>query len=251
MMIGIDISAWNGIFDWQKAQTKGAELVYLRASACGNSGNYKDWRFKENSNSCTLKYKGTYHYFDYRKPGADQCKFFLDHTGNFGNLRGILDIEDNSGNGWPKLYSMVGTALKHALEWVNEYYKQCNHWPGLYMSSDPTGWQQFTVTGYKYAFRNFTQCPLWVANYNNISSPKTGAWTDYALWQYTSTEDGIGFGNAPGNNFIDVNRIKNLSALLKPGVTIEDPVIIPPIVVDYTDKQKLDILWEAYKTYNK
>ena len=249
-MLGIDISAWNGLFNWQKAQAKDAELVYLRATGAGNSGNYQDWRFKENSASCNLKYKGTYHYFDYRKPGADQCKYFLDFTGGFGNLRGVLDIEDNSGNGWPKLNSMVGTALKYALEWVTEYKKECGHWPALYMSSDPAGWQQLTVTGYKYTFRNFIQCPLWVANYNNIPAPKTGAWSDYAMWQYSSTGDGIGFGNSPGNQFIDLNQVKNLNALLKPGITIEDPVVIPP-VVEPTDKQKLDILWQAYKTYNK
>jgi GH25 family lysozyme M1 (1,4-beta-N-acetylmuramidase) len=249
----IDCSKWNGPFDWQKSVNKGVEGAWLKASGCGIGGNYVDYRFKENSQSCPLPYKGSYHYFDYegRKSGADQCKFFLDTVGNFGNLRGVLDLEDNSGHGWVKLSSVMGNAMKEALSWVNQYFLECGHWPILYLNTGLTILQQWTVTGYKYTFRNFTECPLWVANYNDIQVPPTGAWETYAAWQWTSGGDGLAYGNSPGNVSIDLNRINNLNALLKPGITIEDPVIIPPVVVDYTDKQKLDILWEAYKTYTK
>ena len=249
-MLGIDISKWNSVFDWSKVQKQGVELAYLKASGAGNGGNYIDFRFKENGTSCPLPYKGAYHYFDYRGHGADQCKYFLDTVGDFGNLRGALDFEDNSGGGWPKLSSMVGTSLKEALAWVTQYKLECGHYPVLYMSTDPTTWKQWTSTGYKYTFRNFTDCPLWVANYNKITTPPTGAWSTYTMWQYTSNGDGYLFGNGgTGNPYIDLNIVKDVNALLKPGVTIEDPVVIP--VIQPTDAEKLRILWEAYKAYNK
>lgn len=219
----IDISKWNGIFNWQKSVNQGVKGAWLKASGCGVGGNYEDYRFKENSQSCPLYYRGSYHYFDYmgRKSGADQCKFFLDTTGNFGNLRGVLDLEDNFGGGWAKLSSMLGTALKSALEWVNQYRKECNHDPIMYLNTGLTILQQLTATGYKYAFRNFTGFPLWVARYDPVENPlvignKKAAWTDWAAWQWTSGGDGLAYGNSPGNAAIDRNRIKNLNVLLKP-----------------------------------
>jgi len=242
----IDISKWNGVFNWSKAQAKGIEGAWLKATGSGNGGNYEDYRFKENSASCPLKYKGSYHYFDYRGySGADQCKYFLDKTGNFGNLRGVLDMEDNTTNGWVSLDSVIGVAMREALAWVNEYKKECGHAPVLYLNSGLASKKQFTLSGYQYIFRNFLDCPLWLANYNKITTPPTGAWSKCAAWQYTSNGDGIGCGNAPGNVYIDMNHVYDLAALLKPGVTAEDepPVVIP----EPADAEKLAILWAEYK----
>lgn len=249
-LIFTDVSKWNGIIDWPKQIKNGIEGTWLKASGCGVGGNYVDYRFKENSYSCPLKYRGAYHYFDYegRKSGKDQAKFFLDTCGDFGNMRGVLDLEDNSGGGWTKLSTIMGKALKEALAWVTEYYIETNHYPILYLNTGLTTQKQLTSTGYKYAFRNFVECPLWVANYNNINIPPTGAWDDYAAWQYTSAGDGLAYGNSPGNNAIDLNRIKNISLLLKPGIAVTQP---DPVNVEPTDAEKLRILWEAYKSYQK
>ncbi len=248
-MLGIDISKWNSYFDWQKSVNQGVELAYIKAAGCGDWGNYEDFRFKDNSSSCILPYKGSYFFFDYRKHGTDQCKYYLDKNGGFGNLRGMLDIEDNSVYGWAKLDSMVSVALRNAMEFVTEYEKQCGHLPGIYMSTDPSTWQQWTVNGYKYTFRNFTGCPLWVARYDETANPlvigkRKSAWTDYAMWQYSSKGDGAAYGNTgAGNIYIDLNKIKNLNALLKPGITIEDPVILP---VEISDSEKLKRLWNYH-----
>ena len=240
----IDISKWNSTFDWSKAQAQGVEGAYLKASGCGVGGNYVDYKFKENSVSCPLKYKGTYHYFDYRgTSGADQCKFFLDTTGDFGNLRGVLDIEDNSANGWPKLSANYGVAMREALAFVYQYKLETGHLPTMYLNVGLAKQKQLTISGYQYIFRNFLDCPLWVARYNDMKDPliysatERAAWSDYALWQYTSQGDGRLFGNAVGNDWIDLNRVKNLQALLKPGaVVVEPPIVIIPLTVE----QRLD-----------
>ena len=232
----IDVSGWNGTFDWEHAKSQGIDGVYMKAS----QAKFVDWKFKQNSGTCILPYKGSYQYFDYRgSSGADQCKFFLDTVGTWNNLRGCLDIEDNSTNGWPKLNAVIGVALREALAWVTQYKLETGVYPVLYMSSDPTTWKQLTSTGYKYTFRNFTQCPLWVANYNKITSPPVGAWEDYAMWQFTATGDGRAYGNDVGNVYIDINHVKSLDALLLPGITIEDPVVVTPVPVVLTLEQRI------------
>ena len=242
----IDISKWNGVFDWSKAVAKGIEGAYLKATGTGNGGSYEDYRFKENSASCPLKYKGTYHYFDYRGySGADQCKYFLDITGNFGNMRGVLDIEDNSANSWIAISKNYGVVMRESFAWVTEYLKETGHLPVLYLNLGLTLEKQFTTSGYKYLFRNFLECPLWIANYNKVTNPlrsldgKLSAWPYYAMWQYTRGGDGLAFGNSPGNAAIDLNTVKDLSLLLKPGVTIEDEPVSTPVEIPLTIEQRL------------
>lgn len=219
----IDISKWNGEFNFDAARSHGGiDGVFIKASGCGVGGNYTDYKFEDNSKNCNMTYKGAYHYFDYvgRKSGKDQCKFFLDTVGSWGNMRGVLDLEDNSGGNWPKLSSMYGFALKEALQFVMQYLNETEVLPIMYLN---TGLTVLRDSMLKWTFRNFAECPLWVANYNKISVPPTGAWKDYALWQYTSKGPGILYGNSVGNNYIDLNVVKNLDALLiKPPVTNED-----------------------------
>lgn len=241
----IDISKWNGIFDWSKAIAQGVEGAYIKATGSGNGGNYVDYKFKSHSESCPLTYTGTYHYFDYRgRSGADQCKYFLDKTGNFGNMRGCLDMEDNEANWGVKLTSVLGTAMREALAWVNEYRLECGHDPLAYLNTGLTRQKQYVLSQlkYLYVFRNFTDLPLWVPRYDDVADPlvigtEHSAWSDYVMWQYTSKGNGRLYGNASGNDFIDLNKVKNLQALLKPGaVVVEPPIVIIPLTVE----QRLD-----------
>jgi len=233
----IDISAWNGNFNFDKAKAAGVIGVYMRS----NFGLSVDSKYGTNRQNCTLDYSGAYHYFDYRGNGADQCKKFLDTVGSWGNMRGVLDLEDNSANGWPRLDSMYGQALKEALSWVNTYKLETGHNPVMYLNSGLCRQKDYLN---RYIFRNFLECPLWVAHYTNYPSPITGAWAEAALWQYSSTGDGILYGNSTGNKYIDLNRVFNLQALLKPGITPEDEVIPVPVVL--TDAEKLAKLWQHH-----
>lgn len=233
-MIFTDVSKWNGSIDWSKQVAQGVDGVYIKATGCGDYGNYTDYKFKEHSESCPLTYKGAYHFFDYRKPGADQCKFFLDKVGDFGNLTGMLDLEDNSGSGWARLDSMYGKALQYAMEFVTQYILEVGHNPGMYLNTGLT--RQKDYLG-RYIFRNFTHLPLWVANYNPITVPPIGAWSKYALWQYTSEGNGYLYGNSVGNKYIDLNKVNDIYSL------VAKPVETP---VELTDSQKLARLWNAH-----
>ena len=218
----IDISSWNStspaVFNFDKAKANGVIGAYIRATF----GLNVDGKFSANKQNCNLANYGAYSYFDYRGNGADQCKKFLDTVGTWGNMRGVLDLEDNSGNGWPRLDSMYGTALSRALAWVNQYKLDTGHYPVMYLNSGLC--RQKDWMG-KYIFRNFLVCALWVAHYTTAAAPITGAWSEAALWQYSSTGDGLRYGNSVGNTYIDLNRVFNLPALMKPGITPEDEII--------------------------
>ena len=233
----IDISAWNStspaVFNFDKAKAQGVIGAYIRATF----GLNVDGKFATNKQNCNLANYGAYSYFDYRGNGADQCKKFLDTVGTWGNMRGVLDLEDNSGNGWPRLDSMYGTALSRAMAWVNEYKLETGHYPVMYLNSGLC--RQKDWMG-KYIFRNFLVCALWVAHYTTAAAPITGAWSEAALWQYSSTGDGLRYGNSVGNTYIDLNRVFNLPALLKPGITAEDEIIDMTNVLNIAPLSQVD-----------
>jgi len=252
MIIFTDNSNWNGDKNWQKELDAGAQGTILRAS----HGLNKDLRYDKYKSTCSHKNIGSYNYFDYRGDGADQCKKFLDITGNYGNIRGVVDLEDNYANGWPKLDGMIGTALSRLMAWVDQYILETGHNPiaylntGLTIKKDRLG---------KYIFRNFvSKCGLWVANYNQsiyingswikMETPPTGAWSECAMWQYTSKGDGYLYGNETGSPYIDLNRVLNLQLLLKPGIVLDPPpVVTPPLPPNTTGIVGISQQNELYK----
>jgi len=252
-MIFTDHSKWNGLVNWKKCQDQGVEGDYFKATGTGNGGNYIDYQFENNKKNCPFQYTGNYHYFDYRgKSGADQCKFFLDTVGDYGTMRGILDVEDNYANWGVKLLDVIGVAMREQLAWVNQYKKECGYAPAMYLNTNLTCETQWVmaVMKYQYIYRNFLDCPLIVARYDEVKNPlvlangKKSAWSDYAMWQFTSRGNGQLYGNEKGNDWIDLNRVNNLQALLKPGITIEDePVVVP---VELSDAEILSKLWDFH-----
>jgi GH25 family lysozyme M1 (1,4-beta-N-acetylmuramidase) len=46
--IGIDVSRWQGLMDWQKAAQAGATFAFIRAGSHDASGPYEDYQFRNN-----------------------------------------------------------------------------------------------------------------------------------------------------------------------------------------------------------
>lgn len=234
----IDISHWNGKFDWNKAVANGVDGAYIKAS----QGTYiLDDKFKENSAACPLKYKGAYHFLDYCKThyssgqeisfGQKQADWFVKCMGDWKyTLPGALDIETNAA--WEKIDALsAGRVLKIALAFKNRYYVLTGHNPAIYCSPYLTQWMQ-----------NFLDCPLWIAHYD-VAAPKFYKWDKCALWQYSSTGDGLLYGNATGNKYIDLNKIGTPIDQWAINVTQENEDSQPSEV---TDTEKLNRLWQAH-----
>lgn len=232
----IDISHWNGTFNWGKSVAQGVEGAYIKVS----QGTYiLDDKFKENSLSCPLEYKGGYHFLDYTKAhyivgqettfGQKQADWFVKQMGDWKyTLPGALDIESNGA--WEKIdLTNVGRVMKIALAFKMRYYELTGHNPAIYCSPYLTQWMQ-----------NFVDCPLWIAHYK-VTKPSFQKWDKYALWQYSSEGNGQLYGNAYGNKYIDLNQVG--TPLNEWAVNIEQT---PEDEIILTDAQKLSKLWDYH-----
>lgn len=246
----IDISYWNGNFDFSKAKALGISGAYIKAT---QGVKYPDTQFENNRKNCNLDYFGGYHFLDYQNYtkgneldfGASQAKFFIKTLNGWGSLKGALDIEDNSGSGWDDIWnlSVLSRVTKIAMGFAQEFYKELGYSPVLYLSPAMAGKKDLLG---KYIWRNFTNYPLWIAQYNVDAVSSTGAWKNYDLWQYTSTGNGTQYGNSTGNKYIDINEVKHLENLLIPNASPVETQPLDTQTVEKTDKEKLDILWAEY-----
>lgn len=189
-MTFIDISKWNGVFDWDKALAMGVQGAYIKSS----EGLYTDKLFKVNSAGCPLKWRGAYHFLYYGSGanGAKQAEYFVKLLEGWKhNLPGALDIE-------PSNYDIpfdLNAVLNIAMDFVKRYRELTGHYPVIYVSSSRTK-----------AMSAFTNCPLWVAHYTLADAPTIYNWSEYVLWQYSSEGAGALYGNEAGNPYIDLNR---------------------------------------------
>ena len=186
----IDISKWNGVFDWNKALAAGVKGAYIKVS----ENLYLDSKFKQNSASCPLKWRGGYHFLGYGTgaDGAKQAEFAVNSMRGWAyNLPLALDIEPGS---YDKPF-VLAEVLKIARAFVDRYLALTGHKPVIYVSSNRTQYM-----------KDFTDCPLWVAHYTLADAPTVYNWTSYVLWQYSSEGAGAVYGNEIGNKYIDLNR---------------------------------------------
>lgn len=218
-MTFIDISKWNGVFDWNKALAMGVQGAYIKAS----EGLYTDSRFKANIANCPLKWRGVYHFLYYGTgaSGAKQAEYVVNLIeGRQYNLPVALDIE-------PHNYDIPfepNPVLGIATDFVKRYKELTGHYPARYHS----GWL------YPYTQAAFPECPLWIASYSsNYPAYKIDDdWieiTNYALWQYSNKGAGALYGNEAGSPYIDLNRTGRAVKSWAIGDPFEAPEIEPGV----------------------
>jgi GH25 family lysozyme M1 (1,4-beta-N-acetylmuramidase) len=206
---GIDISLWQGKMDWQKAVHQGAQFAILKAS----QGLSIDPRFKENMASCPLAYRGAYHFLT-RSSGKEQAQFFLDTVGDSCTLVGALDVEC--------IWDYFSEAVQTAWEFVQEYKRLTNLWPILYTNSSIADHMQWDAKEkkYKFYFRNFVNCPLWITNYDQVERPVTGPWLQEHLQQITDRGHGELFGAE--SKGLDIDK-----AIMPIDLLLINPLVVP------------------------
>ncbi len=77
---GIDVSKWQGIMDWVKAKSAGAQYAFIRAGAVSTVGiKYQDYQFTRNSEIAPdLMPVGYYWYFRPQFDPVGQADYFCD-----------------------------------------------------------------------------------------------------------------------------------------------------------------------------
>lgn len=207
MILGVDVSFWQGLMDWQICQEAGARFAFIRAGSCNNvTGRcYEDFLFKENAEDATVPF-GFYWYFRPNHNPTVQADYFCNLIKDIDwRMLPVMDIESTGG----KNPGEVGDA---AAEFVSRIYTKLDTWPLIY------------TRGYfwndKVNYRSvFDECDLWVARYTSKDKPwdnlgdhaklAPNYWTDWTFWQYTSQGDAVTYGGPgppSGDDDIDLNR---------------------------------------------
>lgn len=209
----IDLSHHNGDIDFNKVYADGVRGIIHKA---GEGLTSKDHMFKANTVNAQLAglNVGAYHFIRGTN-GTEQAKRFLDIVPH--DYLFAIDAEDG------------GITLKELINSSEDFAKyiieQTGKIPLFYIN-------RFSVceASSKGYFNDsiLTQCPLWVARYNNYLGDLPYYWKNYTLWQYSESGhvDGIS-GDVDLNDYSGTEeQLKELfanQAIAENGTDIENP----------------------------
>lgn len=193
---GVDVASHQHPFgsrvDWKRVRLNGYSFALIKAT---EGTHYTNPYFRQNRDEArrSAMIIGTYHYGRPDQSPVLQALHYADTIqcqNNPLDMPPVLDLEITGGQ---------GPILLHA--WTAVFLSTLNIRCGTnsMIYTYPYFWRT--------AMRNtplFSFAPLWLADYNGKDGPTTplpGGWTNWKIWQYTST------GRVPGiNAAVDLNR---------------------------------------------
>jgi lysozyme len=201
---GVDVSSSqhsNGArINWPQVGNDGYSFALIKAS----EGNYYVNPYFAGDYSTSKSsglYPAGYHFaIPSASDGTSQADFFLNTasaSGQRGTLPPALDLEWNPYDSSAPCY---GLGSEEMVNWIadfrNEVQRRAHRLPAIYTSA--SWWNQCTG-----GERSFSNEPLWVAAYD-VSEPVLPAgWSNWALWQFTSTGSVPGIeGDVDVSNFV-------------------------------------------------
>lgn len=190
MLVGCDISRWNGKSAVHKILMQHAVEFFICKASEGVT--YRDVLFDKNIDDARAcgKLIGAYHYArpeNGNKPEDEAANFVNAVRQYIGNILMALDWE--------------GEALKHdaewAVKWCNAVEDMTGVKPLLYV-------QETALTQMSKAFYG-TDYGLWVAKWSQ-SAPATGSWPFWAIWQYNNSPFDLDKFNGDKEQFLKYCR---------------------------------------------
>lgn len=174
---GIDVSAYQGIIDFNAVRDSGVRVVYIRAGVDGRPDDYLRRNY-EGARNARLNY-GFYYFVTAKneKEAREQAGQFASLLeGKRFNARPVMDFE-RFGDLSKEEINRIGLAF------VDELQRLTGILPMVYTDS----YNAETVWN-----RSFASYPLWLADYQGTDNPETGVWSDWQGFQYTDK------GQVPG-----------------------------------------------------
>ena len=177
---GIDVSAWQGVIDWQAVAGDGIQFAFVRASHGLDGG---DPYFAENwaGTKANGIVRGAYQYFTPEADTLAQADLLLATMGPLlpGDLPPVLDIEDHGG--------LSASALAaEAARWLDHVEAAIGRKPLIY-----TGkyfWQDHVGSD------AFAEHPLWVAQWGVTCPDLPSPWARWTFQQTSATGSIAGVG---------------------------------------------------------
>ncbi|MCX4668178.1 lysozyme [Streptomyces sp. NBC_01381] len=203
---GHDVSSHQKNVNWQKAKSKGARFVYVKAT---ESHTYRNPHFKQQYNGSRNAgiVRGAYHFaVPNKSSGKKQAAYFMSHGGRWRadgwTLPPALDIEHNPYSK-RKCYGLSKTGM---VNWIksfsNEVQRQTGRRPVIYTT---TKWWN-NCTGGSRAFA--ANHALWLARWSSTSGTLPKGWSYLTIWQYDNG------GELPGDQNLfngSMNQLKRFA----------------------------------------
>ena len=199
---GIDVSRFQGDINWDLVAGSDVKFAFIQISRSLTDVDAKftyNWRRAKEVGIL----RGAYQRFH---PGEDvigQADLFLSKLGPYqaGDLPPVLDVEDSD----LQSATQIATKVRQWLEYVEQE-----------LGVRPIVYTNFYFWRDAVGGADFSDYPLWIANYGTACPLVPGAWDAWTIHQYSSS------ANVPGitANTCDVNKfngtLAELQALAKP-----------------------------------
>jgi lysozyme len=188
MLLGLDVSHWDGVIDWKIVLASGYKFAYTKAT---ESITYTDDTLVPNvTNAIAVGMPiGAYHFYRLAADPKAQADYFLSKIKGLKlDLPPSLDFEEQAS--LPQ--STVAQNLKI---WLDTVEAGVGRKPIIYTNA----YYWNTYAGTPSWAKDYG---LWVANYTSAPAPLIPkGWTNYLIWQYTDK------GSVPGISAdVDLDR---------------------------------------------
>lgn len=188
-LYGIDVDKFSGLIDWPAVAADGVKFAYIRVAA----GLTSDFNFAENWNNAgqTGIVRGVEQVLYPAEDALEQAKLLVDAVGQLepGDLPPALAVERIDGQSGAVIAAKVGI-------WAAHVESELGLQPVIY-----TGrffWEDSVSSS------DYTDHPLWIAHYSTVTCPGLPSeWTDWALWQFSSTEPVEGINGSVNSNWFN------------------------------------------------
>ncbi|WP_237742712.1 lysozyme [Actinopolymorpha alba] len=182
---GIDVASHQGNVDWKHWWSKGKKFAYVKAT---EGTRYRNPYFRQQYFGAgdVGMIRGAYHFGrPDRASGADQANFFVDNGGGLRSdgrtLPGELDIEYGEAVSVSTCYGISKRAMVNWIrDFLQTYKARTGHNALIYTTEE--WWQQCTGDT-----KEFSDSPLWIAEYGRSTGPLPGRWKRHTFWQYTDS----------------------------------------------------------------
>ena len=183
---GIDASHHQGEIDWDRVGKQEIDFVYIKAS---EGSDHKDHEFSRNWKNAAMAglSRGAYHFFTFRKSGADQATNFIGTVPvEPGALPPMIDLEFAGNSKEVPEKEVILKELSVFIQQVGKVYKKT---PVIYVTQ--SSYESFfkeEKADYKFWIRDI----LWTPDLSDKEK--------WVLWQYANN------GRVPGiNGRVDLN----------------------------------------------
>lgn len=211
-LIGIDVSAYQGIIDWDRAKAAGCAFAFIRCHFQRGKDNFFERNWAETKRVGMAR--GAYGWVIPGRNQTQQADLYIDYLeGDYGELAPACDFEEFNGKpSFGELRTFI-ERVEVRTKTLPYIYTSPGYWSGL------TGFNRQTWAA-KY--------PLWTAQWSRAATPIIKPpFTNWAFWQYSSPGNRMASTYGAEGHDLDLNRfngdIIDLEKLIGTEVIEPDP----------------------------